>query len=300
MIIFAGLIVFGGGMIISSIQKRQIRRLDAGVNNRQTPDWIRNSPRKEYFTNYLEKIEPASPIASLIRVYLMSLSQSQFKIPSARAEFRLIRTLKTSHEMESSVVLTYARRKEVDEIQLHVVRAAKEPFTCRVTMREGAIEHVNFGDEKEGGESLNASRLYALPIGFGDLQLADLMAFYKLLGSGLSITPIGFLEAEGTERLLVLDMDFPKNPALENIPDSVSTTNSFSGRGASALVYINSRNYRLRRALVFDAESRLVRIYEDFTYQTEDKNSPIESFRATSLVTSSHTIFQLDQLTLDK
>jgi hypothetical protein len=304
-ILFAGLILAGGGMIVSSLINRDRRLPDPTGLHQQDPDWIRQSPLKEYFTNYLQTIEPTSPIASLIRVYLMSLSRSQFGFTSARAEFRMTRTLRSCHELESSAVLTYERGEDVDEFEMHIMRSAKEPFTCRVVLREGAVEHVDFGNAGDQGNMLNANLLHTLPIGLGDLQLSDLMGFYRLLASGLSITPVGYLEAEGTEKLLVLEMEFPpsSNAASEDSADSAGTaaadTISFAGRGASALVYIHPGNYTLRRVLIFDAANRLVRIYEDFAYQSDERGAPIDSFRASSLVTNSHTVFHLVQLTLD-
>jgi hypothetical protein len=72
----------------------------------------------------------------------------------------------------------------------------------------------------------------------------------------------------------------------------------YDGRGTSALVYLDPDTFVPWAIRIFDSAGRLVRVYEDFQMRAGGGSIRLESFRITSVPTSSHSLFRIERIAI--
>lgn len=140
----------------------------------------------------------------------------------------------------------------------------------------------------------------ATPLGIGDLQVGDLLGLSRILEDA-ALEPHGYDDHPEAGKLLVLGVRFSgeHNDEHDKAPSDEPGVVPAQGIGTSALIYVRVPTLQLHAIRVFDRSDSLVRTYEDFQFRG---GSPpwVESFRVTSIPTSSYTEVDLGDLVVSK
>jgi hypothetical protein len=296
---FGGLIILGLGMLALPFLNRSdgINGLPDWVpdnGERQEMEWSLHSKSKNEFKYHIRKIDPIDEQTILEKGQEKLLSSDFLHLASANICFRSERFLESGHEFSSVVDVRFRRIGKIGQIKFEIERHSGEQIKYFVELQEGEITKVQV-DSARGTDSLSESSDYlhlvrSSPVGIGDLLLADIFGLYSMKRTG-AVKTLGKLEFPGSRGMFVFDGAFFANSDFPEEEESADS-NSFEGRGVSTLIYVDQQDFIVRRLLIFDAEERLVRLYEDFHFVESDM---LRSLRVTSLVTKSHTVFWIDR-----
>lgn len=279
-------------------------RLPPTVISSSEGEWISRAPRKETFTAHIREtageVDWLSLTVRLLDRYRETVAGSSPNDGAAdrgvRLALRANRVTRTGLEYDATAVLTYEPGESL--LRLEVERGGTR-FAYDVQLGQGEVQRVTL----EAPGAAGTSRSHELgsgdgwPLGIGDLRIDDAVAFFRSVPRGFP-EPVGSVDAAGATALMVFEVGMEIDPAAGGSnPEGARDRTPDAIDAASALVYIDPAEIRLRAVRVFGGSDRLVRAYDGFVYEDESSLVPA-AFRATSIPTASHTDFRLESLEL--
>jgi len=281
------LIAVGAGLLLW-----QLVAPDAGGDAHPGPAWSRVAPEKSLFTKNIDPIVQGAAVAVPADAAIGDLVSGRLDtVGSATVRFRMTRTLKNGQVFDAELTVDFERDGEKAIFDAAVRHGERDPVRYLVEVERGSMARVQVLHGAEAVDTTVLSVAADYPIGLGDLHLPDVMSLGESLGSG-AIRVLGYQGGSPSRRLLVLEALF------ENAGEPVDTDDGRPqrARGTSALLWVNPTNLTLTCFRVFDAHDRLVRVVENFVYDESKPGPALQSFRAGSLVSGSHTVFTIHEL----
>lgn len=293
---FFGLLILAGAILVALGLLRD--RGSPPARAPEDPEWFVGATPKSDFLAHLRsldesRIAPATGAMSAIA----SLAQQMRGVSSLEIQLLTTRVLRTGHEYDARSVLVYQRGGERLELRLEASGAEGKPLTYWAELSGGRVVRAGTQSLDDAGVPLEHSldlSMVELPVDVGDLRLGDVFALSESF-LGRQPEPLGLIERPGSVEQLVYGLEFrsadePRPTGTADAPEDRS------GRGASALIYVQADDYTLRTIRVFDASERLVRVYGDFVFQNQGGLPLPQMFKVTSIPANSHTRFRIEGL----
>jgi hypothetical protein len=251
--------------------------------------------RRQHFTAYLKSIAEGADDGetSAAQTLLASLVE-EWDLNGAGVRIRLKnrRVFQSGHEYDSEAVFTCRDRGEFSEASIEIVGGSGPRRAFPVRFQSGKLFFPETGQSPDSSQKSWAEVSAKLPVGIGDLDIRDTFGIYNSLRDRIS-PPVGFIKTPNGVKLLVFDLNLMSSGG-QSRDLTEAGPERYDDTAGSALFYVKVPDPELRAVRVFDQEGRLLRTYEDFRFKSSDsKMRHLEAFRATSVLTASHTALQI-------
>jgi hypothetical protein len=261
-----GMIAIGVCLIVLAL-----RRSPAGGAPRPQPpppnaEWVARAPRREIFTSLIQPVaetaaDGAQAEDDLLTRTFRDEARRLAEALAATSRIRLRRVTARGLEYDSRLDLDWTRQGEGGMAVLVVSREEREVVRYRARVRGDRLQRLELAlpAPAQGYQEVRVDD--DLPITLGDVPVRYVLALHRAALEG-RVRRLGTLAGRNAVPLAVFDLDL----TLTEPATAREAREDFTGKGASALVYLDAESLLPRTVRVFDAGGRLVRTYTDLVF----------------------------------
>lgn len=271
-VVSIALFASGAALIGLRLRESPVDAAASPAEDPPLPEWLARTIPRDQFVAKLTPLDAKSTLLALAVVAALK-ARDPADPQERKITLDMQRVLRLGEVYDSQLSI-FARREGSDGLDLtvRVARPGHEPFEYSARIERGALVSAAIANRP----LTSSGNFQDLPVAFGDVSLRDVLGLASQLRLG-ACSALGVV-AEGM-KCLVFD---------------VHMTNAKQEHGGStALIYVSLDDLRLRAIRVFDEQDRLVRVYDDFQYDAEQRVAVPTSFRATSIECESHSVIRL-------
>lgn len=280
-----GLVLAGVALLVSSWWRP---KTSAAPEPRPAEKREPAAPKKAFFVKLLTPADAAAMSGDEAAAFARREAESYRRVFQANGAWTMRRVLARGFEFDSDLSLTYSREGDLYTSRLAVTRKGEPVVTYRVSGNQEKVTRVEMAQGKrQGFQEINLSS--EVPIAIGDLQVRDAAGLYAAAAAG-RVRVLGDLDTLNASRMRVYEALFEPSPEAGEREKAPALR--VAGNGASALVYLDAASLLPRTLRIFDAGSRLVRVYSGLEYDTSGPEPSLLRAQVTNVQTDSVTFLR--------